>query len=521
MKNFFKSAAFLAVAGLIAKIIGAVYKVPLVSVLGAEGIGIYQLVFPMYTTLLTVSSGGIPQAVSRSTARALAEGNTRESRRILFVAVISLSIIGLIGSILMAVCGGAVARAQGNRMATTAYIALAPSVLLVSVLAAFRGWWQGQGNMFPTAVSQLIEQAVKLGLGLLFAAIMLPYGVEYGVVGAVLGITVSELAAVVALGVGLFVRKIKRKDNEQDNRMKVAGIRTLLGDVYKSALPISFGSLVMPLLQLIDSVMIVNILVSKGFNVSDATSLFGVSGAPVSAIINLPTVITAALAASLMPKLAAALKKGESTTEYSEKAFRIAHIVGIGGAALICVFARELIATLYSGGLTSQQIDLAAVMLRISSVSVIFLSYMQIITTYLQASGKSYVPAVNLLIGGGVKAGLTALLLYIIGIEGSAIATVAAYVVTFALDIYAVRKNYKGLPSRPMWMSILSALVASGAGIAAKFLPLTSSLARTAVGLFLFALTFAIMLIITGTVDVRKWLGGAGLPSKNLKSIDK
>ena len=190
MKNFFRSAAFLAAAGLIAKVIGALYKIPLVTVLGAEGMGIYQLVFPAYTTLLALSSGGIPQAVSRSTARALAVGNTRESRRILTVSVLSLAAAGLAGSLIMALGGAFFARLQGNPLAAAAYVALAPSVLFVSLLAALRGWWQGRNNMFPTAASQLVEQVVKLGAGLFFAAALMPYGVECGVAGAAIGIII-------------------------------------------------------------------------------------------------------------------------------------------------------------------------------------------------------------------------------------------------------------------------------------------------------------------------------------------
>ncbi len=518
MRKFFRSAAFLAVAGIIAKLIGALYKVPLVSVLGAEGIGIYQLVFPIYTTLLTVSSGGIPQAVSRSTARALAENKYRESRRILFVSALSLFLIGIVGSLLMASCSGALAKLQGNISAAPAYVALAPSVLFVSLLAALRGWWQGQRNMFPTAISQLIEQAVKLGLGLWLGAIMLPYGVEYGVVGAVLGITASEFIALSALGIGLLIRKARSGGKHEENANS-ANLRSLLGDVYKSALPISFGSLVMPLLQLIDSVMIVNILMSGGLSVSEATALFGVSGVP-SAIINLPTVITGALSASLMPKFAAALKKGEPTAEYSDRAFTVAHIAGIGGAAIMCVYARELISLLYSGGLTSAQIDLAAVMLQISSVGVIFLSYMQIVTTYLQAGGKAHIPAINLFIGGCVKAGLTALLLVTVGIEGSAIATVTAYAVTFALDFFAVRKCFGG-SARPMLMTLLSAAVASAVGIGAKFIPLSSEIAMTATALVIFSAAFGIMLVITRVIDVKKWLCSRAEYLKKIKSIDK
>lgn len=527
---------FLAVAGVIAKVIGAFYKVPLVGVLGAEGIGIYQLVFPMYTTLLTLASGGIPQAVSRATARSLAEGRKGESVRLLGVATLSLTAIGLVGSALLALCGSAVARAQGNVMAWAAYVALAPSVLLVSVLAAFRGWWQGQNNMFPTAISQLVEQVVKLAAGLWLAAAFMPMGVEWGVAGAAAGITLSELLAVVVLGVGLLFRRLRRrKPATAAPRAETAEIAemaempalpvgpalpadaaavhtpktkisVLLGDIYKSALPISFGSLIMPLLQLIDSVMIVNILAAGGLSAAAATSLYGVAGAPVAAVVNLPPVVTAAVAAAAMPRFTSAATKGESVAPVADGAMRYAHVVGIGGGVLIAVFASELLTALFSGGLTAPQIALAASIMRISAVGVPYVCYMQIVTTYLQAQGKAHVPAFNLLLGGALKASLTALLLQTVGIEGSAIATVCAYALTLALDFAYVGGALRGVPLAPLAGASVSALVAALAGSAARLIPVTSSLLAAALCVGVFGPVFVIGLIVTRTVDVRRLL---------------
>ena len=515
MKGFFKSAVFLAVAGLIAKIIGAVYKVPLVAVLGAEGIGVYQLVFPMYTTLLTLASGGIPQAVSRATARSAAEGRKGESRRLLAVSMLSLTAIGLVGSALLALCGSAVARAQGNGMAATAYVALAPSVLLVSVLAAFRGWWQGQNNMFPTAISQLIEQIVKLVAGLWLAAALMPMGVEWGVAGAAAGITLSELLAVALLACGLLIRKFKRgknktpfdEENPDDAQTAENTVKTktsvLLGEIYKSALPISFGSLIMPLLQLIDSVMIVNILVAGGLTAAAATSLYGIAGAPVAAIVNLPPVITAAVAAAAMPRFTAAAARGESGAHVADEAMRYAHVVGIGGGVMIAFFAPELLTALYSGGLTGAQISLAASIMRISAVGVPYVCYMQIVTTYLQAKGRAHVPAFNLLVGGALKASLTALLLMTVGIEGSAIATVCAYALTLALDFAAVGGQLRGVPWQPLAGAVASTGVAVAVSGILRFIPSLSPILSAAIGVGTYGLVFVIMLAVTRTVDMR------------------
>ena len=496
MRNFFKSASFLVVAGLVAKALGAIYKIPLVTVLGAEGAGIYQLVFPIYTTLLTISSGGIPQAVSRQTARALAGGNVAESRKVLAVSLVFLSIVGLVGSALMAGMSGLLASLQGNSTATTAYLALSPSVFLVCVLSAFRGWWQGMHDMFPTALSQLMEQIIKLVVGLFLAYKLLPYGLSYGVAGATLGISVSEFFALISV---LIYSLLKRKKPILTNNFVTEELRSkgLIKELLKSALPISFGSLVLPLTQLIDSVLVVNILTAKGFSITDATSLYGLSGAPVSAIINLFPVVISAIGASLMPKFSAQLKKGEDTSSSIAYGMKCAHFVGIGGATFILLFAERLLSLLYSGGLSPAQISLSATLLRLSAIGVIYVCYIQIVSTYLQAQGKAHVPALNLLVGGILKAVLTILLLITVGIEGVVISATCSYAVIFALDFAYVYKDFSLIRYKPLLVTLAVSVFATGLSRMTFALPFSYN-AVTFIAVIIFVIAYIFPLAIFG-----------------------
>ena len=488
MKKFFGSAAFLAFAGLLSKLIGAFHKIPLIGVLGAEGTGLYQLVFPAYTVLLALSSGGISQAVSRAAARENAAGGN--VRRVLAAALSFMAAVGLLGGALLVLCGGAVARLQGNGTAALSYAALSPAVFFSGLIAAMRGYWQGKNNMFPTAASQLCEQAVKLVAGLSFASFLMRYGVGYGVAGAILGITLSEAVTALALGIALAFEP----KNGNDTRRR---IMPLIAEISRDALPVGLGSLVLPLLQLIDSALIVNLLVARGADVVSATSLFGIATAPSAAIANLPPVLTAAVSTALMPALVAEYGRGGNAEKRISDALTFCWFVGICGAAGIIVFAEDILSALYSGGLTASQASAAVSAMRINGTGVIYVCLMHPVCTVLQARGKAYLPAINLLAAGVVKAALTVALTLLAGVSGSAVATASAYATAFALDVFCARKYIGAIPLRPIACCTAAAAVGTFAGVAARFLPVSGGFTRCAAGGTIFVLAAAAVVFAT------------------------
>ena len=184
--KLFSGAIALAIGGFITKVIGALYRIPLTNLLGAEGIGIYQMVFPLYCLLLTVSSTGVPNGI----AKLIAEGNDAETT---LKSALKLFIpIGIIGRLVMAIFSSKIATLQGNSLATKSYIFISPSVLAVSVISCFRGYYQGLIDMKPTAISQVLEQVIKLifGLSLTYA---FRNNVAIGASMATLAVTLSEL----------------------------------------------------------------------------------------------------------------------------------------------------------------------------------------------------------------------------------------------------------------------------------------------------------------------------------------
>ena len=469
LKRFFRSAAFLAAAGMVAKVIGAAYKVPMVAVLGAEGIGIYQLVFPLYTTLLTLSGGGIPLAVSRTVA-AFPRADGRGEGRILVAALLAFVPVGALGTAALALLGGGMACAQGNPDATAAYVALAPSVCLVSVLAVLRGWWQGTHDMFPTALSQLIEQSVKLLAGLALAQLFAPFGRAYAVAGAVAGISVSELVAVVAL---VLLTVMRRREIATAGRPLFRTAVREMPALWSCALPVSLGSLVLPLIGLVDSALVVNLLTDAGMSAGEATALFGAAASP-SAVLSLPTVLTGAACSAALPALTAARAAGKENGAAFDRAMRAAH---------------------FAGGLTDAERAVAVSVLRLSAAGVPYVCYTQTITTVLQSRGHTALPALCLLAGGVVKTVLTLLLVPRVGVAGTAYSAVAAYAFTFALDALAVRKV--SFAVRPLVNALLACGCAAAVSLPLTALPLSGVFALT-LPPFVFALVYVALPACTG-----------------------
>ena len=194
-QTFLGGVAILILCSIIAKFLGAVYRIPLTWILGGEGLGLYQLVFPLFSLLLVISSTGMPTAISKMIAKR--EGNINEINQVFKISLITLLIFGVLAGLFMFLCANLLSSVQGNELVTLPYMVISFAIVFVSILSAFRGYFQGRLNMVPTAVSNVVEQSAKLIFGLVFSYLLIGYGLVYGVVGAILGVVLSEVLTVV------------------------------------------------------------------------------------------------------------------------------------------------------------------------------------------------------------------------------------------------------------------------------------------------------------------------------------
>lgn len=433
-KNIMSGAAALTVCAFIAKLLGALYRIPLTNILGAEGMGMYQLVFPIYALLLTVSSGALPGAISRLISEKRALGDEVGRLEVFKAAKIILFVCGILATILLAAFALPVAMLQGHEGAVWGYYAIAPSVFFVCIIAGLRGWFQGNMNMTPTAVSQIIEQIVKLASGLALAAAFLPYGLPAAVAGALLGVTISEILAVIyLLGTYRF---------SAHETVSVKGKLRLRGkEVLKIALPMTAGGIIFPLTQVIDSVLIINLMTSRGFGAGYSTAMYGLLTGPVNSLINMPVVLTLSLAVIMVPVLSGKRIERDLLTIKEKSRFSVKLTMGISipCAILLFVFSNGIITLLYPN-LTQQQTQKTVLLLAVSAVNVIFLSAQQVYTSMLQALAKTGVPVKIMAFSAALKIIGDIAFLQFTDIEGVAAASVISFGVSMVLNIWYYKK---------------------------------------------------------------------------------
>ena len=192
-QNFLQGATLLAIATVIVKVIGAVYKIPLQSVLGKIGYSYFSSAYDIYTLLLLISTAGLPVAMSRMISQASSLGDHAQTRKVYNTSRTIFLIIGAVSTGLMMVFCQALANSQKQPDAALAIFCLAPSAFFMSIISTYRGFFQGQGNMLPTSKSQVLEAVFKLGAGLVGAIVILYLGgtISMAAAGAILGVTVS------------------------------------------------------------------------------------------------------------------------------------------------------------------------------------------------------------------------------------------------------------------------------------------------------------------------------------------
>lgn len=412
-------AAVLAVGSIIAKLIGAFYRVPLTNILGAEGMGIYQLVFPVYALFMTLSTAGIPTALSRIVAEHRARGEG--AKKYLAAALLTLVALSALAGILVTALSRVLAEWQGNPAAADGYVAIAPAIFFVGVIAGLRGWFQGEMFMLPTALSNVVEQAVKLGVGVGLAVALAPRGTEASVFGALAGITVSEIAAALYLVVTYFVRTRKKGEARETLRLNAVERKAM----FRTAFPIALLGLILPLGAFFDSLIVVNALKWGGADTAFATAQYGLYSGPVTSLVNLPVVVIMSLAIAVVPSVSVSRAEHDvgGILTKSRMSIKLVYLLGVPSALFLMVFGRNILGLMYPA-LSAYELDLSAKLLAVAAFGVVLTGATQIYISLLQALDKTYSAIKSLFAAVIVKVVLSLVLVRYIGVMGAAVAGV-------------------------------------------------------------------------------------------------
>ena len=454
--GFLKGTLILTIAGFVVKAIGSINWILLSRILGGEGIGIYQMAFPIYLLLLQVSSAGVPIAISILTAERLALNDYTGAKRVFNISFTMLTITGLIASLAM-FFGADWLISSGIIQESRAYyslIALAPAIFFVTWISCFRGYIQGYEMMTPTAMSQIVEQILRVVVMLGAAAILLPYGLPEAAGGASLGAGIGAFGAFLVLLYYYYKLPKAPTTGESFEGERESSKEVLLRLIWL-ALPISLASIMLPLTANLDLIIVPRRLLVAGFSLNEATELFGYLTGMAVPLINLATIITAALATSIVPSISQAFAKRDHEGIYDRTAgaMRLSFMGTVPFTVMLYVLAAPTVTLIYN----APKAEMAT---QIVAFAIFFLGIHQVTTGILQGLGKPRIPVVNMAIAIIIKVILNWNLTAIpeLGIGGAAWATVADIGFAALLNLIYIKK-YTGyfLDFSILWKNVVSA----------------------------------------------------------------
>lgn len=440
--SFLKGALILGMAGIIVKIMGAFFRIPLGNLIGSEGMGYYQAAYPVYTLFLTLATAGFPTALAKLVSEKNAIGDHKGSYKIFKVSYTVLFMTGLIAfCIFFFGANYIVNNIMENPGAYYAMIAISPALLFVPMMSSYRGYFQGKREMAKIAVSQISEQffRVVLGLGLAYY-LMNKYGPELGAAGAIMGATVGAVASIIYL-ILIYIteRKQRKAEIKTSQHFKDESVIIILKKLLVVAIPITIGASVMPLVNMIDNVIVIRRLTEAGFTSSEALSMFGQLTGMAMAIINLPSVITIAMSMSLVPSISEAYAIGNKAKakKDTKNAIKVTLFMVLPAAFGLAALATPIMQLLYPKEPAS-----IGTILFVLTPCVVFLGLMQTMNGILQGMGKPMIPVIALCVGMLAKVVISYTLTVIptINVLGSALGTVTAYLVAAIIEIIYIRK---------------------------------------------------------------------------------
>ncbi len=491
--TFLGGAAVLMFGVIIVKIIGAVYKIPLLNILGDVGYGHFSAAYTVFNVLLTISTAGLPVALSQAIAESTALGRYNQAAKTFKVALTAFLIMGLAGFLVMFFGAVPVAAMLKDTGAVAAIRALAPCVFFVCAMAAFRGYAQGHGNMTPTSVSQVIEAFLKLvvGLGLATYVISLPFAsqgrrLEIAAAAAIVGVTTGSGVALCYLILWFF--RNKRRTPPSDDQPLMS--RSILAHLVQVAVPITVGASASAVVNLIDTGLVLGRLQGALHMAEEvAVGLYGTYQGCMT-LYNLPAALMVPFTAAIIPAISAARARGDhpAAGKVAESALRISALLALPMGFGLTVLAGPIVSLLYP----DLDVAVAGLLMAVLGVASIFVCVMLICNSILQANGHVYAPVAATAVGALVKLVVNYVLVGIpsVHIFGAPIGTLCCFAVVALLNVLLIRRYVPSPPSflrafaKPLLASAIMAAAAwASCGLVTRVLgPRLGCLAGVAAG---------------------------------------
>ena len=446
-QTFLGATATLGLAVIVVKIIGALYKIPLNNILGDEGVTYFNASYKIYSFLLSLSTAGLPVALSKLVAESRALGKYNQSRKLLRLSLTLFTAIGAVGTAIMFFFTEELAAMMNNSLAYAPIKALSFSVVCVCMMSAFRGYTQGSENMVPSAISQVIEAVFKLVVGLALAWYLVDagFGLSVGAAGAIMGVTIST---VLALGY-MIVSHLRHRNDIHSSTDTPAPSKTLLKRLLAIGIPITIGASGMSLITLIDQSLIMGRLQDVlGLSEQAAAALNGQYEFSMT-LFNLPSSFIPPITMSLVPAVSAALTRRDHQRvgKLVNTSLRLTTLLAFPAGVGLSVLAGPILILLYPA-----QYDAAVAAtyhLQILGIASVFVCVMLLTNAILQAHGQAKIPIITMFIGGAVKVVANYFLVGNpnINIKGAPIGTLVCYALITVLNLVIINRTLVNRPS--------------------------------------------------------------------------
>jgi stage V sporulation protein B len=522
--NFLIQGTILAVAGIIVRIIGMFYRIPLASILGDEGNGYYSSAFSIYSILLIVSSYSMPTAVSKLVATRLARKEYINSFRVLKVSLFYGTVVGGLGAAVLWF-GADVFANDFLKMPYTSYAlkTLAPTIWIIAYLGVFRGYFQGLGTMLPTAISQVFEQIVNAVISIYAAAKLFELGLKsnavygsnqysfaFGAAGGTIGTGVGALAALLFLVfIMLSYRPVIKKQSRRDRTRRLESYQELSSLLVMTVFPIVLSSVAYNISIVIDNSIYGNGMTILGMETSEIASNWGVYSGKYRLLFNIPVAIANSLASALIPSLSQAVaerNKGQITRKIS-MVIRFSMIISIPATVGLTVLAAPICNLLFHRDDNTALIQ----MMVYGSVAVVFFSLSTVTNAVLQGINHMRTPLKNAVISLILHVGILCVMIFVfkMGIYGVLYSNIIFALTMCLFNGLAIGRflNYKQEVIKTFLLPTFASVLMGGAAYGIHFIihsTLKSNLLGVLVAIIVAAGVYGVLLLKLRCVDEKE-----------------
>ncbi len=452
-QSLLKGTMVLGIATIFARFLGLFFRIPIQGLIGDQGMGYYQMSYPIYMTFVAIASG-VPIAMSKLISEYNARNDTNAVKQVLKDTLKIMIPLGIIISFLMLYFGDNIINIlRWDNKSYQSFMIISSAPIFVCIMCTFKGYFQGLQNMNNTAISQIIEQIGRVVFGVICAYLLLPKGIEYAAAGAAFGTVAGGLLGSIYLVIKyLFVRS-------KSYKLKVKRSNKILSNLVQAAFPISVGAAVGTIMALIDSIIVPQRLLLAGYTIQESAILYGQFTGKAMTLQNIPLALSIALCSALVPIISEVYSMHNQNELYRRvnMVFKLSFVIGIPSALGLFYLSKPIMGLVFMGDVAGHEI------LKLLSLSIPLIIITQTTTSLLQSCGRYMKPVYYLAIGCLFKVIITYVLVSNsrFNIYGAIIGSIVGYAVTSILNLKEVKKllkvkiNLYEVVIKPLFVSLI------------------------------------------------------------------